>query len=368
MNVLFANTTRSWGGGEVWLIDMLTGLPRRGHGVFLLCDARSALAERALSGGITTFPVRTGGDLDPVVIWKTCAIIRRNRIDILCANTEKALRLSGIAARCSGVRAVIACREVDTPVKNTLAYRFAYNRLASAVTVNSRSTLTTLLASAPWLDMDRVRVIYKGIDHTAGPGTTRTGIREEFLIAKESPIVCFLGRLDEQKGIRYLMEAWVVIHDRFPGAKLVIVGEGNLRNYIDDFIAEHDLRESVVLAGFRRETRPLLRECSMLVLPSLWEGFGYAALEAMGASLPVVATRTSSLPEVVEDGRSGILVEPANAEALALAVIRLLNDPALSRRLGDQGLQIARERFSMEAMLDAFEKLFQQEVRRFRHP
>jgi glycosyltransferase involved in cell wall biosynthesis len=122
------------------------------------------------------------------------------------------------------------------------------------------------------------------------------------------------------------------------------------------------LAGSVHLAGFRKDVPHLLSRSTLLVLPSLWEGFGYAAVEAMAAGLPVVATATSSLPEVVEDGKTGILVEPRNSRAIADAVTGLLNNITLARRLGEFGRRRVRERFSLNAMLSAFETLFQEQL------
>jgi len=358
MRILFVNTTLAWGGGEIWIMDMLSGLRERGHEVSLLCARSSDLAERARAERFAAIPSRIGGDLDPVVIWHARQAITRNRIELVCTNTEKALRLAGIAAKLSGGIPVVACREVDRAIKSTAAYRISYGWLASALTVNSRATLTTLLESAPWLAGRPITVIYKGIRLSEGTKKPKGDLAREFGFPEKAPVVCFVGRLDEQKGISYLLDAWVRVRKKRMDARLLFIGEGNLQEFIGKFVADHGLGECVRLAGFRRDPRALLPQCAMLVLPSLWEGFGYAALEAMAAGLPVVASRTSSLPEVIVDRETGILVEPRDAGALADALLEILDDKRLSLKLGAAGRRRAEQRFSMRNMVDEFEQLF----------
>ncbi len=358
MNILFVNSTTTWGGGEVWLMDMLAGLEARGHNVHVVCRTGSPLARTAVAERYKTFPIRIGGDLDPLVILRVVGIMRGFHIDVVCTNTDKDLRFGGIAAKLAGVRRVVASREVDFPIKNTFAYRFAYTRLASAIVVNSEATRATISRNAPWMDGGSIRVIYKGVDLRKFDAGAGGSIRSEFGIGVRNPIVCFVGRLDEQKGVRYLLEAWPAVHRKHPAARLLVVGDGNLRGYVTDFIEAHGMQESTILAGFRDDVPSLLKECSILALPSLWEGFGYAAAEAMAAGVPVVASNTSSLPELVEDGRSGILVEPANSDALAEAIAKLLRNKTLAKRMGKRGRAIVASRFSIKAMIDSFENVF----------
>jgi glycosyltransferase involved in cell wall biosynthesis len=361
MRILFITSISSWGGGEVWLMDMLHGLRARGHAVFLLCRGGSPVADRAQAGGFAVFPIRIGGDLDPLVIARSRRLMIANRIEVVCTNTDKDLRFGGLAARLAGIRAVVASREVDFPLKDSWPYRFAYNSLASAIAVNSRATRDTLLSSAPWLDPSRLRVVYKGVDATPHTAATLSFLTE-WGIPEGDPTVCFVGRLDEQKGLIYLLEAWKLLHAIIPHARLLLVGEGKLRPFIEEFVAHHGLQKNIILAGFRNDVRLLLSSCAVLVLPSLWEGFGYAAVEAMAEGVPVVASAASSLPEVVEDGKTGLLFPPRDSAALADALVRLLRDPGLARRMGHEGALRVRKLFTIETMLDGFEALFAEQL------
>jgi glycosyltransferase involved in cell wall biosynthesis len=348
MNILFISSIQMWGGG----------LKERGHSVSLICRPKTELAQNASALGFDVHAIRIGGDFDPLVIWNARRIMKEKRINVICTNMDKDLRFGGIAAKLAGVRGIVPSREIDYPLKNTLRYRFAYNVLATKIVVNSKATQQTILASAPWLDAKRTKIIYKGIDLSRYNSGTSSNIRNEFHLPSSSPLVTFVGQLDERKGLHFLLEAWRSVHAEFPKAILFIVGKGKMHNEIEQFISRHNLKENIVLTGFRSDVPNILLQSSMLILPSLWEGFGYVLVEAMAAKLPTVATATSSIPEIVEHNKSGILVPPKNADALARAIASLLSDPSKAATMGLRGRQIVEEKFTRERMIDEFEKVF----------
>lgn len=358
MNILFISSIQMWGGGEVWLLDIMSGLKERGHSVSLICRPQTELVHNALSQGFDVHTIRIGGDFDPFVIWNARRIMKKKNIDVICTNMDKDLRFGGIAAKLAGVRGIVPSREIDYPLKNTLRYRFTYNFLATKIVVNSKATQQTILSSAPWLDAQRTKVIYKGIDLSRYDHGTTSDIRKEFQLPSSSPLITFVGQLDERKGLQYLLEAWRSVHVEFPEAILFIVGKGKMENEIKQSIVQHNLQKNITMAGFRNDVPNILLQSSMLVLPSLWEGFGYVLVEAMAAKLPTVATATSSIPEIVEHNTSGILVPPKDSASLARAISSLLSDPSKAAIMGMRGRQIVEEKFSRERMIDEFEQVF----------
>jgi glycosyltransferase involved in cell wall biosynthesis len=326
--------------------------------VSLLCRPNTELARNAQALGFDVITIRIGGDLDPFVIWKARRLMKQKNIQVICTNMDKDLRFGGIAAKLARVPGVVPSREIDYPIKERLRYRFAYNNLATKIVFNSVATQRTVLNSAPWLDKGRTTVIYKGIDISKYDNVPRGSLRKELELSEDASIVTFVGRLDERKGIRYLLEAWKVIYRRHPSGILLLVGKGKMQREIEEFISTHDLASSVILVGFRTDVPSILLQSSMLVLPSLWEGFGYVLVEAMAARIPTVATATSSIPEIVEDKQSGILVEPKNQVALAEAISSLLLSPVRGKEMGLRGRQIVEERFTLSRMINEFERVF----------
>jgi glycosyltransferase involved in cell wall biosynthesis len=165
----------------------------------------------------------------------------------------------------------------------------------------------------------------------------RARARDRLGLGSDQPVVLTIGRLAPMKGHRYLIEAVPAVAARFPQLTVVILGEGNLRGALTRQAADLGVADRVCLAGHRTDARLLLDAADVFVLPSLHEGMPLVALEAMEAGLPVVATDVIGTAEVVVPGRTGVLVRPGDAPALAEAIGALLADPDRRCRLGQAG-------------------------------
>jgi glycosyltransferase involved in cell wall biosynthesis len=165
-----------------------------------------------------------------------------------------------------------------------------------------------------------------------------------------------VGRLDPQKGYETLLRATALALQKMPDLRLWIVGDTQLggETYRARLLAladELSLGERVQFLGVRRDVPALLAHAYALVMASRWEGFGLVFLEAMAAARPIIATRVSAVPEVVEDGVTGLLVPPDDPAALAEAILHLASDPDLAQRLGQAGWVRLRTHFRVEEMV-----------------
>jgi glycosyltransferase involved in cell wall biosynthesis len=167
-----------------------------------------------------------------------------------------------------------------------------------------------------------------------------------------------VGRLEEQKGHRYLLEAVTELAGRLPDLKVLLVGEGRQRQKLESLVRELGVAEVVRFLGTRRDLPLIYRALDLFVLPSLWEGLPLALLQAMGSGLPVVATRVSGVQEAVQDGLTGCLVAPGDAGALTEAILELYARPKTRLRLGEAARATVRENYSQEAMLRQLERLY----------
>jgi glycosyltransferase involved in cell wall biosynthesis len=170
-------------------------------------------------------------------------------------------------------------------------------------------------------------------------------------VPPDVPLLLAVGRLIEQKDHATLLRAFALVHARRPEARLAILGSGPLEHATRTLARDLGLEAAVVLPG-RTAPRHWLERADVFVHTSQWEGFGIVLLEAMLASLPIVATRVSAVPEVVVDGVTGLLVEAGDAPALAATVETLLAEPGRARLLGEAGHRRAREDFSVAAMAE----------------
>ncbi len=361
MRILFVNTIQMFAGGEIWMLRTLTALQKRGHDVHLLCRPETELSRRAaeLAIPVHTMPVR--GDFGPITIFRTWRLLKKLGTEIVLTNMDKELRFAGMAAKLAGGMVVIPRRGIDYPLKNRLHYRWSYNILAGCLVANSYATRQSLLRNAPWLDGRRIHVIHNGLDPQLYLTPARLDLRKELGLHPGALLLGFVGQLDERKGLTWLLPAFRATQQQHPDAHLVLVGEGPMRSEIENFARTHNLQNNIHLLGFRRDIHEIMKNLTLLTLPSLWEGFGIVLLEAMAAARPVVTTLVSSMPEIVQDRITGRVVAVKDSEALAGAFNEILSDASLADQWGQNGRQRVLEHFTIDHMVDQYEALFQQQ-------
>jgi len=366
MNILFINSNREWGGGEVWLATIAAEMSRRGHRVVIVCRPGSALRKKLSGQHESVIPLRLSGDFNPATVLRLCTILVKQKISLVCVHTEKELRIAGMAGTFARIPVVVS-QDVDVPVKNSYLNRLFYGKIASAIMVNSYATRNTLLSAAPWLQTQRIHVVWKGVDLQAYGGAEKSRIREDLKLAADDTVAGFVGRLDEQKGIPTLLEAVRFAVKRDPRFRLLIAGEGNLKEYIRDYSSRHNLNQNIFLVGFIQHIPSLLQAVDFIVVPSYWEGFCYSALEAMAAGKAVVGSNTSSIPELVVHNSTGILVPPRSPEDLAGAIGAISSQPSLREEMGQRGRDRAQRLFPSRIMHDKTEEFFQTAIEAFHH-
>jgi glycosyltransferase involved in cell wall biosynthesis len=275
--------------------------------------------------------------------------LRRLRPDVLHANltTPASCRYALLAAALvPGVRAV-AVEQLPYPLDGRLQLalkRFTSARLAAHVAVGEQAARD--VERFVGLPPGSVRTIRNGV-----PDLELEPLPRPFA----GPTIGSLGRLDRQKGFDLLLRALAEL----PAVALVLVGDGPERAALERQATDTGLTPRVLFAGWQEEPRRHLTTFDAFVLPSRFEGFPLSVVEAMLAGLPVVASRVGSVPEAVRDGETGLLVPPEDPHALATALRRALDEPALGRR----GRELAREQFTSSAMAGAFEALYREILR-----
>jgi glycosyltransferase involved in cell wall biosynthesis len=347
MRIVLSNASFKWGGVHRITELLAAGFEERGHDLLVLCRPGSALEDR-LRGRFGIASIAKGMDFSPLAIARIAATLKRYRAQVVLTLMDKDLRLTGPAARMLGLP-VIARRANDQPIDAGPYARLIYGRIPTHHIANSEATRTTLLHSAPWLSPDRVSVIYNGIDVETIAATAPAFLP----VPRDSIVIGFVGRLETRKGVLDLLTAWPHIAQHAARAQLVIAGRGPLEDQIHD---RANQLERVTFLGYRDDVPALLKRCDLIAVPSHWEGFGLIAAEAMAAGKPVVASNTSSLPEIVRDGVDGLLVAPHQPQALAEALLGLVHNADLRQQLGQAGLQRVRERFTHGRMVSEYER------------
>lgn len=242
-----------------------------------------------------------------------------------------------------------------------LAHRALYRaggRMADGfIAVSSDVAETVRAAYRP--PSGRLSVIPNGVDvERYAHSVDRDAIRVAIGVATEAPLAIVVAKLMTQKGHAVLLDALPSVLERMDRLHVVLVGEGELRGVLEERVEAAGLTGSVTLAGNRGDIPQLLAASDLFVLPSLWEGLPMALLEAMATGLPVVATAVSGTREVIEDGRSGILVPPGDAAALGAAMIEVLERPETAASLGAAARARVEDCYSARGQAERHAELF----------
>ena len=273
------------------------------------------------------------------------------------------------AARIAGVPCIVASiRDMGvylTPMQMRVQRWVC--RLADRVVVNAEAVRNWLIDNG--YEAGNIKVIKNGARTAASyPGESRSRIRSELGIPVGAKVVMMVSRLNPQKGVEYLLASAPEILQRIPDAWFVVVGdivfgsraqEEAYSQLLASRVRELGVANRVVFTGLRRDVPELLAAADLAVLPSLSEGLPNAVIEAMATGLPVVATKVGGIPELIQQGRSGLLVPPGDTNALAESITTVLSKPFLSKRLGEAARIRIQTGFS-------FEKMFQETVSLYR--
>ena len=181
--------------------------------------------------------------------------------------------------------------------------------------------------------------------------------RSELKLRPEIKVIGSIGRLTSEKGHRYLLEAFPAVLRKFPDSKLLLVGDGNLREKLLMRAKKLGITESVIFLGYKKDIKPLLSIMDIFVFPSLTEGFGMALLEAMAMGVPIIASKVGGIPEIIKEGETGVLVKPKSSSEIAEAIIKLLSEKEISHRMKARSKEEVR-RFSVEEMVRKYENLY----------
>jgi glycosyltransferase involved in cell wall biosynthesis len=320
------------GGSERHLLTLLPALAERGIDVSFLGLDDPSRAPDPFYDALTVPYERLAAprDLDPALAWRVRRIVQR--ADVVHTHLVHADVYGAL-----GARRLVSTKHNDDPFRAG-AFRFVERALARRASrvIAITHALARFQVERVGLPAEKVEVVHYGLDDVPGAW----GVNAPDDVQADAPLLLSICRLEPQKGVDVAIRA---LHD-IPGAQLVVLGEGPQRAELQ---ALGD--ERVHLLGRVPDVAAWLRRADVLVHPVRWEGFGLALLEGMLASLPVVATRVSSIPEIVVDGESGLLVPPNDPKALAAAIKRVLADPS---GYGERGRERAREEFSVAKMAD----------------
>ena len=347
---LHIDTARTWRGGQNQVLVTVLGLRAAGHRTMLVAHANGALRRRA-EEGLDFLPLAPRTEMDLAAAWRLSRVIKQLRPDIIHAHDPHGVAMAAIALSMSTQpkRApLVAARRVDFGLKGNALSRWKYDQVDCFI-CSSEAIRKILIAGG--VPAARAVTVHEGIDLAHVAAAPPADLHQELWLPHGAPIVGNVAALVPHKGQRHLIDAAALVVREVPDARFVIAGEGDLRASLEQQIKHLGLEKHVLLAGFRPDILSLHKAFDIFVMSSVTEGLGTSLLDAMACGRPIVATSAGGIPEVVDDGITGILVAPRDHAAMAAALVRLLKDDGLRARMGAAGLSAAHARFSAERMV-----------------
>lgn len=351
------NTGKGWGwGGIESHTDLLAAtLHRRGHKVVLGCWTEGTVKV----DGDTTLPsrritIRNSGDV--AAIMRIISVVRREEIEVIIANGGREYWPAALAAKALG-RKVIFVRHQTDPIRKTT--RWLVNRYVDRVVAVSGAVKGALFGSG--IADRKIVLIHNAVSLARfDPSQSgRDGARKELGVGDNEALVGTIGKLNKGKGVYELLRAVGALAREHKDIRLIFVGEGPEGEGIIQEAQRLGIRQRVILTGMRRDVERMYAAMDIFVLPSTCdEAFGMVLIEAMAMARPVIGTMVGGIPELITDGKNGILVGPGSQEALAAAIKAYLSDSVFSSRIAAAGRRTVEEEFSDRTLGERFEEVF----------
>ncbi len=363
--ILYVITKANWGGAQKYVFDVAVAAQQAGNEVSVACGTQGEMTSRLEHEGIPVFEVTgLGRDIAPLADAKSLValtkLIKTLKPTVVHANSSKAGLIAVVAARFSNVPKIIFTAHGWAFNEIRLMWQRGIFAIFHLITVWLSDDVVcvsnAIRDQASWMPFskNKMRVIHHGIElaqikekHEAraalAPHATKS--------FTDSIWIGTLAELHPIKGLDTAIRAFASIAAQFPQSVLVLIGEGQERNKLVALAAELNLSERIRFCGHIKDAKTYLSAFDIFLFPSRSEALGFAALEAGNASLPVIASRVGGIPEIIEDGISGILVTPDDVDGFAIALSSLLAAPVLRSKLGAGLYEKVIRDFSKEHMI-----------------
>ncbi len=352
------------GGLERVVVDLASSFRNKGHAVGICClDSKDPLGKKAEQAGVRVYAL----DKKPGLAWnlplKITAIIKAEGYNVIHTHNEAGLLYGVPAALCSKANNIVHTEHGKEPEYDTkrflkIAERILLKKTKRIVTVSE--DLRRKMA-ATGVDLSRVNVIPNGIDiDEFWKPDVRDGKRRALGFSENDIVIGHIARLVPLKNQKFLIALFKGLFNENPTLKLVIVGDGPLNNELRSYARDIGLAKSIIFLGQRSDIAELLSSFDLFVLPSLTEGISITLIEAMAAGIPVIASDVGGNPELIQNGKTGLLVPLDSREKWHKTIQGLLADSTKRKTMAERAKTHVHERFSLKAMIDSYCKIYGQ--------
>lgn len=334
MTILHISTPTSWRGGEQQVAYLVIALHDKGAEQVILSAERSILSQRLMAMDIPVASFATRGTMDIALARRIVQLCKNKSFDIIHCHDSHAHSAAVIASALLGNNVpVVVSRRVDFPVSGNPLSRWKYNHPIIKKIICVSDTIRQITAPAI-RDKSKLAVVHSGIDlsrYIDRPPVKK--LHNELDLPATTKIIGNLSALADHKDYLTFLRTAAAIIAQDPSIHFIIAGEGPEEKNIKKLIASLNLSSHVHLLGFRKDVVEVMQSLDLFLITSVTEGLGTIVLEAFAAGVPVVGTRAGGIPEMVEDGETGLLAAPRDVKRLTAACLRILSDPDLSTTL-----------------------------------
>jgi len=325
---------------------------KKGHKIFIASSGGNMEEEfRALGVHLVNLNIRTKSELNWRIYAASFSVkkyMKQNEIALIHAHTRITQVMGCLLDRFAGIPYVSTCHGF---FKKRLSRRMApcWGRKVIAIS----EAVAHHLKQDFNVQREQISQINNGIDleqFAEVDEQTKRNLRKDFSIEAE-PLIGIVARLSDVKGQDILIQAMPSIMKEFPQVKLLIVGQGKMESELKHLVEKLNLQKHVLFYPVVNETKRILILLDVFIMPSRQEGLGLSVMEAMACGIPVVASNVGGLPALVQDGKTGLLVQPDHPEALARAILQFLRNPSLASSIAKEAKQLIERLYSAEDMV-----------------
>lgn len=370
LRVLYVTYSLEPAGAERLIYALATNLDRERF-IPLVCSLKhgGALVDALRENKVTVYLLNKRNTFDFATFRALKEIIRNEQIDIIHTHNFSANFWGRIAAM-----SVNTCRIIAT--EHSLSIRKGWlrkkiDRFLARYTdriVSVSEAVRHSLIDEEGIEPEKILSIHNGINiekfrHLRNPES----VREELGIDANAPVVGIVGRLIPDKGHKYFLEAARAVQKKVPEVRFLVVGDGKLKGELEVYVHKFGLKGSVLFTGFRSDRIDIMNIFTIAILSSIREGLPITLLEYMALKKPIIVTKVGGMPEVIEDGISGIVIQKKNYHALTESIVKLLGDERLRIKYGNNAWKCVKNKYSEENMIRKTERLYEEMAKKILH-
>ena len=367
INVLHIIERLDIGGAEVLLLTFAKNVDKDKFKVIFCCiDEKGSLFEAIANEGVKIVCLKpTRYIYGCKRIFALMQLIKKENIDIVNTHLHTANYIGRLVAYMMGVKIICKAEHGYTGdyrkqdiinIPKYVKINMFLDRISDAIVYVSEAQLRN---SSNKISNEKKIVIYNGLDTERFEfRNDRNSTRKALGLCDEDKVIGIVSNLHKYKGHIYILSSLEKILPFYPLLKLLIVGEGPEKSSLEKYVNDLGIKNNVIFLGGRKDVPELMRAFDILVVPSLFESFGMTLIEGMYSKLPIIGTNVGGIPEILKDGETGILIPPRDSEAIKNALLKLIENPALAKSMGERGREIVLSKFTGQRYAREMERLY----------